>query len=214
MSLYFSTGAPATESKLLGDVDVDITSKAESRVGAYTKSIGVKQVETVTVLGTIGAAGAGNATVVTTAAGMTGSPITTAVAVANNDTPTLVAGKVRAALAGVANIAAFFTIGGSGADVVLTKKDEAPNDATMAITVDDGTSDGLTLATGVDTTAGVEESWGSARPVVHSQIRTGLGPPTTHNGQEGDFFHDQLADEWYGPKTAGVWGDAAVDITA
>ncbi len=215
MALYFSTGAPATESKLLGDVNADLTSKGEMRIGHYTKSVGVKQVERGTVLGLIEAAGAGDVAVIVTAAGMTGSPITTQVAVANNDTDILVASKIRAALALVANIAAWFTVGGTGANVDLTAKDEAPVDATMNIDINNGTSLGLTDAPASTTvTAGVEESWGAARPVVHAQIRTGLGPPTTHNGQEGDFFHDRLADEWYGPKTAGVWGDAGVDITA
>lgn len=121
-----------------------------------TDEAGTAQVESITVLGTVGAAGAGNAAVVVTGARLTGSPIVLAVAVANDDTATLVAGKIRTALNANAVIAAKYTIGGSGAVITFTEK--APlvgNDATFQVTVDDGTSDGLTLATSTNTTPGV-----------------------------------------------------------
>lgn len=105
---------------------------------------GQLQIETATVLGTV--TGSGNATVVVTAAGMTGSPITLSVAVLNGDTPAVVAGKIRTAMAANANIAAWFSIGGSGADIVLTRIAAAANDATMNISIDNGTSTGLTTA--------------------------------------------------------------------
>jgi hypothetical protein len=122
-----------------------------NKAGAPTS--GVFQVETTTVVGTITLAG--NATAVVTAANMAGSPITVPVAVADTDTATIVAGKVRAALGANATISAFFTIGGAGAAVVLTAKNAAANDATMNLLVDDDTSAGLTTANSVDTTAGV-----------------------------------------------------------
>lgn len=115
---------------------------------------GTYQVETATVVGTITTAG--NATVVVTAAGMAGSPITLTVAVALSDTATLVAGKIRTAMNANAVIAAFFTIGGTGADIILTRTAVAANDATLNVSIDNGTSVGLTTAgTSANTTAGV-----------------------------------------------------------
>ncbi|KUO73700.1 MAG: hypothetical protein APF81_01995 [Desulfosporosinus sp. BRH_c37] len=118
----------------------------------------VKQVETATVAGTIGAAGAGDATVTVTAAGVpalvAGKAI--AVAVANDDTAALVAGKIRTALGLDADVSGFFDISGAGAEVILTAKTAAANDTTINIATIDGTSVGLTpAATSADTTAGV-----------------------------------------------------------
>ncbi len=102
------------------------------------------------------ASGAGNATVIVTAAGMVGTPKTVSVAVADSDTATLVAGKIRTALAADADVGAFFTVSGSGANVVLTSVAyTASNDATMNISIDNGTCTGLTAApTSTNTTAG------------------------------------------------------------
>lgn len=118
---------------------------------------GVKQVETATVVGAIAAAGQGNATVIVTAAGMNGSPVTLSVAVANEDTASQVATKIRAAMNASAPVSSFFTISGTGANIVLTAKEEAANDTTMNVSIDNGTCSGLTAApTSVDTTAGVD----------------------------------------------------------
>lgn len=123
-----------------------------TKAGAPTS--GVFQVETATVVGTV--TGSGNATVVVTAAGMTGSPITVSVAVLSGDTASVVATKIRAALNANAVIAAFFTISGTAADVVLTRTVSAANDATMNCSVDNGTCTGLTTAaSSANTTAGV-----------------------------------------------------------
>lgn len=119
-----------------------------------TIGIGTQQVETATVVGTI--VNPGNATVVTTCAGMTGSPITTSVAVLAADTADTVAEKIRTALGGVANITALFSIGGSGARVVLKRLTAAANVANLNVSIDNGTCTGLTAApTSADTTAGV-----------------------------------------------------------
>ena len=119
--------------------------------------MGTRQVETGTVAAATTVTGSGNATVVTTAAGMTGSPITTPVAVLNGDTPDAVATKIRAALALVANITAKFAIGGSGPQVVLTRLIAAANDATLNVSIDNGTCTGLTTAaTSANTIAGVD----------------------------------------------------------
>ncbi len=116
----------------------------------------VLQQETATIVGTIGAGGAGNATIVVTAAGMPNSPKTVSVAVANNDTATQVAGKVRTALTADTDIGGFFTISGSGPDIVATVKTAAANDGTLNISSDNGSCSGLTTeASSANTTAGV-----------------------------------------------------------
>jgi len=113
------------------------------------------QVETATVVGTI--TGPGNATVVVTAAGMTGSPKTIDVAVLENDTASDVAGKIRTALEEDADVAAFFAVSGATDKVILTRLTPAANDATLNISVDNGTCTGLTTAaTSANTTAGVQ----------------------------------------------------------
>ena len=119
-------------------------------------AICTQQVETATVVGTIGVAGAGNATVVVTAAALPNSPKTLSVAVANNDTASQVATKIRTALSADNDISNFFTIGGSGADIILTTKTARANDSTMNLSTANGTSSGLTAApTSADTTASV-----------------------------------------------------------
>lgn len=124
-------------------------------IGSYSPG-GTAQVETATVVGTIDVAGAGDAEVIVTAAGMTNSPKAVSVAVANDDTDAQVATKIRAALALDADVSAFFTISGAGADVILTRRAAADNDATLNIAIDNDTCTGLTAApTSADTTAGV-----------------------------------------------------------
>jgi hypothetical protein len=119
-------------------------------------TVGTPQVETATVVGTIEAAGAGNATVIVTSANMANSPKTISVAVANDDTASQVAAKIRTALAADGDVNDEFTIGGTGANVILTDKSARANDATLNVSIDDGTSAGLTAApTSANTTAGV-----------------------------------------------------------
>jgi predicted secreted protein len=89
---------------------------------------------------------------------MTGSPITLAVPVANDDTAALVAGKIRTFLqtdATAAAIRAMFVVSGATDKVILTRKIPMEDDATLNIDIDDGTCSGLTDApTSADTTAG------------------------------------------------------------
>lgn len=119
-------------------------------------ALGQKQVETATVIGAISSSGAGNATVIVTAVGMTGSPKTVSVAVANSDTAAQVAGKIRTALTNDTNVSAFFDISGTGAEIVLTRKTAAANDATMNVSIANGTCTGLTSApTSSNTTMGI-----------------------------------------------------------
>lgn len=115
---------------------------------------GVAQVETATVVGTI--TQVGNAAVIVTAAGMTGSPKTIQVAVALNDTASQVAGKIRTALAADPDVAAKFAVSGANAEVILTALAAAANDATLNVDIDNGTCAGLTAAhASANTTAGV-----------------------------------------------------------
>jgi len=116
----------------------------------------VAQVETATAAGSI--SGSGNATVIVTAAGMTGSPKTISVAVTNGDSAATWAGKVRTALAADADVTALFTVGGSTTAITLTRTTPAgvANDATLNISLDNGTCTGITTAgTSANTTAGV-----------------------------------------------------------
>ena len=128
---------------------------------------GTAQVETATVVGTIDPAGAGNASFIVTAAGMTGSGDTTAVAVANDDTATQVATKAATAINLDSDITAMFNITSSGADLILTRLVAAADDGTMNVAYTNGTCSGLTPdATSADTVAGSaanHENWVSIK---------------------------------------------------
>lgn len=115
----------------------------------------VLQVETATVVGAI--INPGNATVIVTAAGMTGTPKTISVAVAALDDASAVAGKIRTALGLDAAVIALFAVSGATDKVILTKLAPAADDTSLNISIDNGTCTGLTTAaTSADTTAGVE----------------------------------------------------------
>lgn len=147
------------------DLVIDISDLDSTGTTAWTA--GTAQVETATVVGTITTAG--NAEVVVTSAIVTGSPITLSVAVALSDTASDVATKIRTALSADSAITTYFSIGGTGADVVLTHKGSKQytingtsvpvypaNDATLNVSIDNDTCAGLTTAaTSTDTTAGV-----------------------------------------------------------
>lgn len=112
-----------------------------------------QQVETATVLGTITLTG--NATVIVTSAYMSASPKTLQVAVTDTDTASIVADKIREALAFDADVSALFLVSGTGADVILTSHIARANDATLNISIANGTCAGLTNAlTSANTTAG------------------------------------------------------------
>ena len=127
----------------------------------------VQQVETATAAGTVTTSG--NATVTVTAAGLTGSPLAVSVAVVDTDTATLVAGKIRTALAADADIASMFAISGETTAIILTRLPVGSyvvgsetiiaafaNDATLNVAIANDTSVGITAApTSANTTAGV-----------------------------------------------------------
>jgi hypothetical protein len=122
--------------------------------GPVIPGSGRAQVETATAAGTV--SGDGNASAVVTADGLTGSPITVPVAVLNGDTPAVWAPKVRTALAANAAINAFFIVGGSGANITLTKRTKAANDATANLALSTGTATGITAApNSAHTTSGI-----------------------------------------------------------
>lgn len=132
---------------------------------------GQKQVETATIVGTI--TGDGDATVIVTADGLTGSPITLNIAVLNLDTASAVATKIRTALNANSDITDFFTIGGTGAAITLTANEEAANDTTMNLAYDNGTCTGLTGdATSIDTTVGA--LYAVPKPIQYAQCEVAL----------------------------------------
>jgi hypothetical protein len=148
-------------------IDVDVTDT--DIVVNLATSAGTAQVETATAAGTV--SGDGNAAVVVTGAGITGSPLTLAVAVLNADTPTLWAGKVRVALAATAAITALYTVGGTGTAITLTEKVPNGNDGTLNIALATGTATGITTAaTSANTTAGVAPAITTTRQQLYDAI--------------------------------------------
>jgi hypothetical protein len=129
--------------------------------GAVTGTVaGTNQVETATIVAAAGATTAGNLNVTVTSALVTGSPLLVPVALLLTDnTASLVATKVRAALTATAAITAHYTVGGTGANYSLTAIEKAANDATLNLAHANGTSAGITTAaTSTNTTAGVGTS--------------------------------------------------------
>lgn len=100
--------------------------------------------------------GEGNATVVVTSSGMTGSPITLSVPVVSSDTASIVAGKIKTVIEDNVNISALYDASVSGPDVILTAKTPVANVSGLNIALSNGTCAGLTtVSTSTNTTAGV-----------------------------------------------------------
>lgn len=147
------------------DFVLDLADNDSTGTTAWTA--GQAQVETATAAGTV--TGSGNATVIVTAAGMTGTPKTISVPVLNGDIAAVWAGKVRTALAADADVAALFVVDGTTTAIRLTRKPTATytvgtasvplyaaNDATLNISLANGTSTGITTAaTSANTTSGI-----------------------------------------------------------
>lgn len=145
------------------------TAQVETATAAGTITAAVAQVETATAAGTI--TQAGNATVVVTGAALENSPKTFSVAVALNDLAADWADKVRVALAADENIADAYTVSGAGASIVLTANSAVANDATLNISLDNGTCTGITTAaSSANTTAGVAAGTGNAEVVVTAAV--------------------------------------------
>lgn len=163
-NIFYSIKAFVASSAATFDLDVPTGDTS----GSTAWTAGTAQVETATAAGTI--TGDGNAAVVVTAAGMTGSPKTINVAVTNGDTAAVWAGKVRTALNADSAVTALFDVGGTSTSITLTRKSTgsyvlsstvtvltyAANDATLNISLDNGTCTGITTAaTSANTVAGV-----------------------------------------------------------
>jgi|GEM_PF-3101874 len=100
------------------------------------------QVETAVIVGTITLGG--NATVTLTSGLTVGSPLALTVPLALNDTPTQSAAKIAAFLNLTAAVALDYVASSSGANLILTAKVVAANDATLNIAYTNDTCTGLT----------------------------------------------------------------------
>lgn len=119
---------------------------------------GTAQVETATAAGT--ASTPGNAVLTLTSANLTGSPIAINVAL-TNENASAQAAKYRAALRANSTIHKRFVISSTGANIVLTDRIRAANDATLNLAIAAGGT-GITAApTSADTTTGVAGTYGS-----------------------------------------------------
>lgn len=92
-----------------------------------------------------------------TCSGLTAAPTSAnTTAGVTPDTAALWAAKVRSALGGVSAITSLYTVGGSSTAITLTALTKAANDASLNISLANGTCVGITAAPfSVDTTAGV-----------------------------------------------------------
>ena len=160
----FSAVVVGSTSDLVIDVsDLDNT-------GSTSFTAGTLQVETATVIAASGITGNGNATVTITSADVVGSPLAVSIAVTTaSTTATLLATALRAGLAANAAVSLYYTVSGTGADIILTRKATSSytvngtsipvcpaTDATLNIAIANGTCTGITTAaTSTGTTAGV-----------------------------------------------------------
>jgi len=102
---------------------------------------GTFQVETAVIVGTV--TQNGNATFTITSTGMAGSPLAIVVAVLDDDTPSMVAAKARATIGATAAVTAMYHVGGSGNEVVLTRKTAVADVANLNIAYANTTCLGL-----------------------------------------------------------------------
>ena len=152
------TDAPTVAYSLGMLIQAGVTLTMNLSTGVVTGTVtGTNQVETSTIVAAAGATTAGNLNVTVTSALVTGSPLLVPVALLLTDnTASLVATKVRAALTATAAITAHYTVGGTGADYSITTIEKAANDSTLNLAHANGTSAGITTSTtSTNTTAGV-----------------------------------------------------------
>jgi len=143
-----------------------------STAGSTTFVAGTAQVETATIVAAGGCTSNGTMALVVTAASMTGSPKTVNVALTTTEhtTAALIAAAGRTALAADTAVAAMFTVGGTGAEMSLTRLHSLTytvtggtlpvypaNDGTLNLAIPAGL--GVTVAaSSTNTTAGVATS--------------------------------------------------------
>lgn len=184
-SLTAATGAIVLGIEL--DSTYDIEFDTETLIPTITGA-GVNQVETATAAGTITAGG--NATVVVTGDDIVGSPLTVSVAVANTDTASTWAGKVRTALGAVTAITSLYTVGGTTTAISLTRIVKRYNDSTLNISLANGTCTGITAApTSANTTPGINPAkcWRISGTTYAGDDFEGVDFPTI-----GDFLGFQV----------------------
>ena len=155
--------AGGSSSSLIIDVsDLDST-------GSTAWTAGTAQVETTTIVAAGGATSNGNMTLVVTSAGMAGSPknVVVPLTTAAHTSASLIATAARTALAADTAVGGRFTIGGTGANLTLTRKPTSTytvNGTTVPVyPANDATANlaipgvlGITAdSTSTDTTAGV-----------------------------------------------------------
>lgn len=156
-----------------GSSDLVLDLLENDTTGSTAHVAGTRQVETATVVAASGITGNGNAEVIVTGAGITGSPVTVTVPVTTAlNTASLLGAALRAGVSANAAITELYDVSGTGADIVLTRKATdtytpgtlsfpiyAANDATLNIATQNGTCTGITTAaTSTNTTAGVATS--------------------------------------------------------
>lgn len=137
-----------------GDADPQVTfSLLTSGKHRIPHLVGVQQVETLTVAGTVTLTG--NAKLTVTARDMNGGvPVVIIFAVTNADTAAQVAGKARTAAQNDPIVSDFFIISGASTALIGTARHTAPNDTGMSFAIANDTSTGITPATSADTTPG------------------------------------------------------------
>ena len=160
LSTLTYTDAPTVAYSLAMIIQDGDTLTWNASTGAVTGTVaGTAQVETATIVAASGATTAGDLNVTVTSALVTGSPLLIPVALLLTDnTASLVATKVRAALNATTAITDHYTVGGTGATYSLTTKavNHAANDTTLNLAHANGTCAGITTAaTSANTTAGV-----------------------------------------------------------
>lgn len=137
----------------VGDVPVISKGAAAFTVkGTGTWLAGVKQIDKVSVVGTIATDGEASVTITP---GTGKSDIVVKVPVALDDTAQAVAGKIRSALATDVAVPTLFTIGGDDVDVVFTAVQAAANDVAVSIVIDNDSCTGLTTSTSANVVPGV-----------------------------------------------------------
>ena len=161
---YIDPGTPSAA--LSVDVDgTDITVNLATGAGTV-------QVETATVIAAGGATDAGNLPVTVTSALFTPA-VTVNVALddAVHTTADLIAAAIRAALTADATLATYFTFGGTGADVVMTRKAAyaRANDATENIAWT-GVLGVTAVTNSANTTAGVAPAITSTAALIKAAI--------------------------------------------
>jgi hypothetical protein len=153
-----------------------------------------QQITNTVTLGNNGITTAGNISVVVTAAGETGSPVTVTVAVATTDTPTTIAANIAAALNMDPDVSAFATATSSGPTVVLTANVPAATDPTFTMSFAD--AQGAGGAAGLNSTKSTLVRRGDV-PTV--QIGNTIVDLNTANGSlntdTGNFGQQQISNQ-------------------